>query len=337
MRPIYFFLAASAALNVAAMVSVDRAFLYEGQKTLILQQQKRMQEERDKLPFEFVESPQVKSERPSSARKMSNRDSLARDRQKNKTADNPAPIIQKEGPADQLAQSRAKSAPTQRPSPAIRPQKEMKKSDSLSRQEQARPQPQPKPQPKPKAPEKPAAEEKMSPRERQEEVRVPTPPPAPPKSLNPPSPADQQKRPGQEAQTGRRQFSGIDRITTQEMIRAKTRGASLSGATSFDAMGSDMGIYMKNLKEKIWLAWYPYLAFQYPSDFQTADAVISMTLDAKGDVKMVKVLGSDGSPLFSTFCTEAVQRASGFGPVPKEIRALLGKDEIEIKFAFHYR
>ena len=102
-------------------------------------------------------------------------------------------------------------------------------------------------------------------------------------------------------------------------------------------MGSDMGIYMKNVKERIWLAWFPYLAFQYPTDFQAADAVVSFTIDPKGEVKTVKVTSSYGSPVFSTFCTEAVQRASGFGPVPKEILAILGKDELEIRFAFHYR
>ena len=102
-------------------------------------------------------------------------------------------------------------------------------------------------------------------------------------------------------------------------------------------MGSDMGIYMKNVKERIWLAWFPYLSFQYPNDFQAADAVISFTLDAKGEVKSVKVLDSYGSLLFTTFCTQVVQRASGFGPVPKEILALLGREDLEIRFAFHYR
>ena len=38
------------------------------------------------------------------------------------------------------------------------------------------------------------------------------------------------------------------------------------------------------------------------------------------------------SPLFASYCMEAVQRASGFGPVPREILELIGKDELEIKF-----
>ena len=30
-------------------------------------------------------------------------------------------------------------------------------------------------------------------------------------------------------------------------------------------------------------------------------------------------------------------RASDFGPLPKEVLAIVGKDELEIRFAFHYR
>ncbi len=128
-----------------------------------------------------------------------------------------------------------------------------------------------------------------------------------------------------------------DKITTQEMSRQKSPGAGVFGTTSFEATGSGMGAYMKNLKEKIWLAWFPYLAFKYPMDPQGADAVISFTLNKKGDVVIVRVVEKYGSDLFADFCMEAVQRAGNFGPVPEDILALVGKDEVEIKFGFHYR
>jgi len=121
------------------------------------------------------------------------------------------------------------------------------------------------------------------------------------------------------------------------MSKSKSKGAELFGVTSFEATGSGMGVYMKNLKEKIWLSWFPYLAFKYPMDFKSADAVISFTLNQKGEVKIVKVVESQGSPLFTSICVEAIQRASGFGEIPQEMLALMGKDEIEIKFGFHYR
>ena len=108
------------------------------------------------------------------------------------------------------------------------------------------------------------------------------------------------------------------------------------GVTSFEATGSGMGKYIKNMKERIWLAWFPYLAAHYPKDFKSADVLLSFTLDAQGRVRTVRVVESKGSALFSAFCMEAVQRASPFGPLPQEILDLVGKDELEIKFAFHY-
>jgi outer membrane biosynthesis protein TonB len=132
-------------------------------------------------------------------------------------------------------------------------------------------------------------------------------------------------------------LTGQDKITTQEMSRAQSHGAALFGVTSFEATGSGMGEYMKNLKEKIWLAWFPYLAFHYPQDTRGADAVVSITLDAQGKVKILRLIENEGSPVFATYCLEAIQRAGTFGPLPEEILILTGKDEFEIKFGFHYR
>lgn len=144
-------------------------------------------------------------------------------------------------------------------------------------------------------------------------------------------------RPPVNPQTPIQGLTGQDKITTQEMTKFKSRGAEIVGITSFEATGSGMGAYMKNLKEKIWLSWFPYLAFKYPQDFKSADVLIRFTLNQKGEVKILQVLESQGSPLFASVCMDAIQRASGFGEVPQEMLALTGKDEIEIKFGFHYR
>jgi len=132
-------------------------------------------------------------------------------------------------------------------------------------------------------------------------------------------------------------LTGRDKITTAEMGRTVSKGVRLYGQTSFEATGCGMGEYLKNMKEKIWLAWFPYLSFTYPNDFQTADAILSLTLDADGRVKIVRVVQFAGSRAFADFCVEAVQRASDFGPLPKDILALLGKNEFELKFGFHYK
>ena len=117
----------------------------------------------------------------------------------------------------------------------------------------------------------------------------------------------------------------------------KSGGAQLYGMVSFEATGSGMGVYMKNLKEKIWMSWFPYLAFHYPTDFRGSRAVVSFTLGAKGELKKIKIVEREGSPAFATYCLEAVKKVGGFGDLPKEILALLGKDELEIKFGFNYR
>lgn len=131
-------------------------------------------------------------------------------------------------------------------------------------------------------------------------------------------------------------LTGQDRITTTEISKVKPQGAQLYGTTSFEATGSGMGVYMKNLKEKIWLAWFPYLVVHYPKDFKSADAVVNFKLNAKGEVKIVELVESKGSPLFAAFCVESIERAGSFGPLPQEILDLVGKDELEIKFAFYY-
>lgn len=133
-----------------------------------------------------------------------------------------------------------------------------------------------------------------------------------------------------------RQSTATDRIMVSEISRAKSHGVQLYGTISFEATGSGMGVYMKNLKERIWLAWFPYLTVHYPKDFKTADAVVSFTLDAKGDIKVAELLENKGSALFAAFCLESVKKAAPFGPLPQEILDLLGKDELEIRFAFHY-
>lgn len=129
---------------------------------------------------------------------------------------------------------------------------------------------------------------------------------------------------------------GQAKVLTQETAKTGSKGARLYGVTSFEATGSGMGVYMKNLKERIWTNWFPYVAFKFPRDFRGADAVIRFTLDSKGRVKSAKIVDSKGTPVFATFCVEAIERARNFGPLPKEIIALTGKDELEISFGFHY-
>ncbi len=272
------------------------------QTHLTEEQQEVLKQKDRKNQLEFVAAPSKALPRlPEESSKISDRDALNHDSQEDKSGLNGTPNIQAQGVADQLVQQRG-----------VVPQPSTPKSE-------------------------PSEERKAAP--------PASPPEKTAEGLNEPRKESQQEEPEKESQAkplvnpspGVQSLTGSDKITTQEMTKSKSKGAELFGVTSFEATGSGMGAYMKNLKEKIWLSWFPYLAFKYPMDFKSADAVISFTLNQKGEVKIVRVIESQGSPLFASFCMEAIQRASGFGEVPEEMLALMGKDEIEIKFGFHYR
>ena len=281
------------------LFSLDRT-VWLDQTKLLQVQKKALNQKEDKIQFEFVEAPKkVHAEKPEHAAKISDRDALNQDLLQNKSDAHSAPHIKTQGLADQLAQRRG--GPSQTMMPKVEPRI---RQTADSRQQTT---------------EKSNQFAVVSSQEKKT------------------AEANQEAKPQVEPRPEIQNLAGRDKITTQEASKAKSAGAPLFGVTSFEATGSGMGAYMKNLKERIWLAWFPYLAFQYPRDFRSADAVISFTLNARGEVKIVKVVESQGSPLFASFCVDAVQRASGFGEVPQEMLALMGKDEIEIRFGFHYR
>lgn len=310
----------SLALNSVAFVAVSGT-LDRVQQSIDTRAASRVSQQ-DPLQFEFVEAPPKTYPRaPRRTRKVADRDALNQDRAQNPQARAESRPQAPEGPSDQLAQKRGEGTP---------------ESAQASQPSVAAPQAEPVP--------------RQDPAQRADAITQPVPAadgfqPVEPKRQEPPaedavqlkeSPASQ-AAPQSPAQTAQKGDPGVDKIIQREMSRRPSVGASLYGATSFEATGSGMGEYMRRLKEKIWEAWFPYIAFRYPQDFRGADAVLSMTIDRAGRVRIVKIVQSQGSSVFAQFCTEAVQRAGDFGPLPEEILALLGKEELEIYFAFHYR
>lgn len=292
--------AASILIHGALLVSADHIGLIGAPSGIFQQNQRLRLQQKQRLEFEFVEAPKKAYAPPPSnkAGRISDHDALNQDASGNKKAPlSQAPAAKLQGYSDQLRQIRQ--------TPGQLPQQQ-------------------KPAIKPEEPktETPKPEAKKLGPGKEESVPLKN------------QPASRQ---AQEAQAPVKGLSGQDKITTQEMSRLKSPGAQLFGTTSFEATGSGMGVYMKNLKEKIWLAWFPYLAFQYPQNFKGADAVVSLLIDADGDLKIVRVIDDGGDPDFAAYCVQAVQKASNFGPIPKEILAIIGKDELELKFGFHYR
>ncbi len=295
---------ASVLINVAILGSFEKVTTQYEQ---ILAQEKKTQEIEDKLgglAFEFVEAPKkVVPKPPAKTKKISDRDAVAQNPDGVPSTSDATPKIDSVGPSDQLEQKR--SLPTQPPISPSKPAPEIQ------------PTPAPREAPTPSA--EMAKKQSLEP-ERQEEA------------IQNPSKYTPDQKPLQTV-VG---LTGSDRITTKAISRTQSRGAQISGETSFEAMGSDMGIYFKNMKERIWLSWFPYLSIHYPKDFRSADVIVQFYLSGDGEVLRTEVLDYKGSPLFAAFCMEAVKKAGPFGKVPPDVLALLGKDELEVKFGFHF-
>ena len=334
-------LSVSLAMHGSVFFTMDHAASYH--RIHMAQEQRRLQREKDgPIQFEFVETPRAPSAQKSlHSRRISSRDALNQDLLQDKTHTAVRPHVDLQGHADQLAQKQG-SGISQVAASAVGPHLSSRASEpqkKLANESRDLVQDSSTPSAKKQADSARNDIEGLIPAN--SVVRRRTDPPSIGQegmtTYNPPQEDTGSNQPRVEPKPKIQGPAGVDKITTQEMSKIRSPGARLFGQTSFEATGSGMGEYMKNLKERIWLAWFPYLAYQYPQDFRGADVIVSFTLDPKGQVKIVQLVDSVGSPVFASYCIEAVQRASGFGPVPKEILALIGKDELEIKFGFHYR
>ena len=324
-------LALSAALNGALIYGVDHAVSLRSPSMERLQKEALARQAASELQFEFVEAPpKTRVRSPKEPKKISDHDALNQDALGVGRTDKDAPTLKTEGPADQLAQKRGEAStfsPELAAQPPRAPQKAVPAGSPRAQDPLAPPPVEPRS-------EKPLEEPAHESTEVLEKSAAPPPIEALPSGSDPrPAVQPREAVPPSAASAS---LSGQDKIDTEEMAKARSKGALLRGLTSFEATGSGMGEYMKNLKDKLWLKWFPYLSFKYPSDFKSAEAVLRIRLDKNGEVKSVVLIDNTGSDVFATFCIEAVQRASPYGPLPEEILALVGQDGLEITFAFHY-
>jgi outer membrane biosynthesis protein TonB len=307
-------LGASLVIHGALFVPL-RPVLIPAQNEMIRFEKAAELRQKERLSLEFVEAPsKAKPQKPRKpTRKISDRDAVNQDLIKNKPATDSTPRVKTPGVSDQLAQNQGSAVQPasvlSKPAPAIKPVV-------------AEPE------------EKPLAEKQAAPGE--DILSRPAPAENRPEEAKTEPRKEAEAKPESMPQPPIQGAPGMDRIIAQETAKTKSGGAQMYGFTSFAATGSGMGVYMKSLKEKIWFKWYPYLAFNYPQDYRGADAIVRVLLDKKGEVKEIGVLESRGSELFAAFCMDAIKKASGFGALPEEILALLGKEDLELKFRFRY-
>ena len=308
--------AISLAVNAWIVGGFDRALDDYGTQVTREIEKAKQKDDLDALEFQYIESPpKTAPEKPLEPRKISDRDSVAQDETPDKTLTRrqDAPRIETQAHSDQLEQQRFD--PAAAPQAASKPMEERLPSMETTRET-------------PKEEVTPPSEFAES--IEQEKTETPE------AEVTAVRQAPSKASPASEPQAPRQGLSGRDKITTQAFSRQNSSGAQIYGVAAYEAMGTGMGTYMKHLKEKIWLTWFPYLSFHYPKDFRSADAVIEFTLDKSGQVKAVRIADQKGSPLFASFCVEAIQRAAPFGPLPQDVLDLMGRDDLEINFAFHY-
>ncbi len=302
---------------LAASVMINMSFMSVLSPDSVLYQkrpgdaQRKLQREAQTLQFEFVETPaQLKAQRkPRRTRKISDRDSTSQDLTKDKAAAGDTPKTAA-GLSDQLAQNQPRPAGSLQPSQETIPAKTEDKKESQDAEKEI---------------EKETQEQTDPDFSIKKEEKKEKPPEKPEAMMSPVSPKAPAAQP-----------SGAERIDIPEFSKIPSRGAKDHGITAFEATGTDMGAYTKNLKEKIGIQWLPYLMIHYPKDFKSADAKVSMVLNPQGELISATLISYRGSPLYAGHCMNAIAKASPFGAVPKEALVLTGKEEVEIVFEFHY-
>lgn len=316
----------SIAINGAVLYGFDRAAYFSAAQTLKHEKRLALEKQRSELSFEFVEAPpKTRPEKPRKTKKISDRDALAQDQAAERANAGNSPAIPTLGVADQLYQHIGSKQSPASPKAELATTEEMKD----------------KPENRDKEPEKKKSEKTSL----DAFVKAPMETAAPEKEGDtikvieeqPPQEKRPRQSPKSEPKPPVKGIAGQARINTAEMAKHASVSAKFFGVTSFETTGSGMGEYMKGVKEKVWLAWFPYLSYKYPQDYRHADVVVSIRLDPNGDVKSLTVLDYEGDPLFADYCMNALQRANNFGKLPDEIVALLKDGELEIRFGFHYR
>lgn len=99
--------------------------------------------------------------------------------------------------------------------------------------------------------------------------------------------------------------------------QARQQEAGSEEAVSFEADGKVSANYLDLLKARIFFVWkYPDEAIQKG---QQGKVSISFMLDSKGELVDIGILKSSGSYSLDSAAMAAIEQASPFGPLPRDI------------------
>jgi protein TonB len=106
----------------------------------------------------------------------------------------------------------------------------------------------------------------------------------------------------------------VNQPSTQQ---ARQQEAGSEEAVSFEADGKVSANYLDLLKARIFFVWkYPDEAIQKG---QQGKVSISFMLDSKGELVDIGILKSSGSYSLDSAAMAAIEQASPFGPLPRDI------------------
>jgi len=113
-------------------------------------------------------------------------------------------------------------------------------------------------------------------------------------------------------------------------------GVERFGDVTFNARKHELGAYIRTLKHRIWLKWFPMVEFKYNSLAITSKTAVGFKVQPDGSLGDIQIVEHRGDEYLKAIATSAVSEAAPFDPLPEGFESLDGEDTLDIVFTFHY-
>ena len=128
-----------------------------------------------------------------------------------------------------------------------------------------------------------------------------------------------------------------DDLFALPIISLGDRTKSENGRDAFDAKGSDLGKYLKTMRDKIGLHFYKMVFFHYRTNYIFGSrAKASFMIEPAGSLSELKVKLVEGDPMFADYCETVIRNAEPFAPLHKGLAPYLEDGALKIDFLFGY-
>lgn len=117
--------------------------------------------------------------------------------------------------------------------------------------------------------------------------------------------------------------------------RSDSDKALSAGTPSFAATGSDLGRYIKEMKEKIWIQWFPFVAMTYHQNIST-EIVVHYRIMPDGQLQDLVAHRVEGDAFLAEHTLAAIRKAAPFGPLPLEALEQSPDRSLRVVFTFYY-